>query len=654
MASYEKVFLKIGNVYLNRKTNQECELLEVIADSNEVYVRNLSTLRSEIVKITDIQNTPTSNDLNVDLSDISDEQLEKAKARYQAIEPLLQSKRASVRDRAKEINLPYRNLYRWLKAYENTNSLVGLIDRKSGWVEGKSRLAKEQEEIVKQVINDFYLTKVRPTVEQTCREVFRICSNKNITKPSRNAIKLRIQNIEEKEALKKRGQRELAKNRFTPTPNQFPNADFPLSVVQIDHTPVDLILVDSEYRKPIGRPYLTLAIDVYSRVITGYYLSLDEPSATSVAMCVARSILPKDSLLQQFGIENADWTVFGFPQKIHVDNGSDFQSRTFAKACELHNITLEFRPVARPQYGGHIERLIGTFMREVHNINGTTFSNIQKRDGYDSEKEASLTLDEFERWLLTFIVKVYNQRKHNGIGMSPMAKWKMGIFGDIAHEGIGVPLYPQDSKSLLIDFLPIYERTVQHFGVTIDGLRYYDTCLNAFINRKDKNGVKEKYIFKRDPRDISQIWFYDPIIKTYFPVNLANRSIGAISLWEYSQVRKFIVERGDKFINDHQVYDAITQMREIVKDSSEKTKKARRQQQRQKSHKKLTKQANDTFINPQIEQDVTISSQGTNLNSEYGLPTDNVNKNSKPTNGTENLTSSGLLVNYNFEIDDID
>lgn len=32
----------------------------------------------------------------------------------------------------------------------------------------------------------------------------------------------------------------------------------------------------------------------------------------------------------------------------------------------MHGITLEFRPVGRPEFGGHIERVIGTFMKEVH------------------------------------------------------------------------------------------------------------------------------------------------------------------------------------------------------------------------------------------------------------------------------------------------
>ncbi len=50
-------------------------------------------------------------------------------------------------------------------------------------------------------------------------------------------------------------------------------------------------------RQPIGRPYLTLAIDVFSRVVVGYYLSLDAPSVMSIAMCVSQAVLPKEKWL---------------------------------------------------------------------------------------------------------------------------------------------------------------------------------------------------------------------------------------------------------------------------------------------------------------------------------------------------------------------
>ena len=52
----------------------------------------------------------------------------------------------------------------------------------------------------------------------------------------------------------------------------FDSAQRPLDLVQIDHTKLDIIVVDDEQRLPIGRPWITLAIDVYSRMVTGFYI----------------------------------------------------------------------------------------------------------------------------------------------------------------------------------------------------------------------------------------------------------------------------------------------------------------------------------------------------------------------------------------------
>lgn len=56
-----------------------------------------------------------------------------------------------------------------------------------------------------------------------------------------------------------------ASKQYTSVQGYFPQMEQPHNVWQIDHTPVDLIIVDEVYRKPIGRPYLTLANDVYSQ-----------------------------------------------------------------------------------------------------------------------------------------------------------------------------------------------------------------------------------------------------------------------------------------------------------------------------------------------------------------------------------------------------
>ena len=88
----------------------------------------------------------------------------------------------------------------------------------------------------------------------------------------------------------------ILKDKYEAAAGSFPNADYPLAYVQIDHTPLDVEIVDEQYRETIGRAYLTLAIDVFSRMVVGYYLSLDEPSSISVAMCISSAILSKKKI----------------------------------------------------------------------------------------------------------------------------------------------------------------------------------------------------------------------------------------------------------------------------------------------------------------------------------------------------------------------
>ena len=237
--------------------------MEYLDENAQVLIRNLHTRQCKITSIYQLENVKINEreDLSVDLSEISDEYWEKALERYEMIKPLLERDQP-IKERAAELGVSERSLYRWLNAYNALGSVAGLVERKRGWSKGNSRLTKEQDELVASVINEFYLHKQRPTMEQTIREVQRVASQKGIPSPCRRTISLRLSNISEEEKLRKRGQKEKAKNKFTPKPNSFPNADHPLSVIQIDHTPVDLIIVDNQYRKPIGRPYLTLAMDV--------------------------------------------------------------------------------------------------------------------------------------------------------------------------------------------------------------------------------------------------------------------------------------------------------------------------------------------------------------------------------------------------------
>lgn len=525
-----------------------------------------------------------------DLDEIADEDWKIAQQRFAAIKPLLtitMMGRHDVEQRAEEVGVNAATLYRWLQRYNAIGVITALIPQKRGWKEGKSRIPVFAEQVIDEVIKDYYLTTQRSTPQKTVTEVLRRCQQRGIDPPHASTIRARIGKVTEKQRLRGRGFKEKAKNKFLPAAGSFPNADYPLAVIQIDHTPADIILVDDLYRKPIGRPWITLAMDVNSRMVTGYYLSFDPPSETSVAMCVAHSVLPKEEWLLLHKVD-AKWPVWGFPKTIHVDNGADFRSNNFQQSCLTYGINLEYRPVKQPRYGGHIERVLGTFLREIHDLPGTTFSSIKDKDGYNSEKEAVMTKSEFETWLVTLICKVYHQRMHSSIGMTPLRKWEIGIFGNNEIQGAGLPARPADRLTILLDFLPSFRRTVQTFGVTIDGMTYYADVLRQWINAEDPElkGKKREFVFRRDPRDISTVWFFDPDLKQYFKVPFADQALPSMSIWECQQAREVLKREGKKSVNEHQILHAITELRSKVEESKEMTKKARRSSQRRKEHEK--------------------------------------------------------------------
>lgn len=552
---------------------------------------NVESGRSAALRLMDIRpvDAPMAKAVpsTVDISDIADTDWQIAEQRYAAIKPLLDDPwggRAAVEARAKEVNVDTGTLYRWMQKFKAYEVISALIPQKRGWKAGNGRLSKEGEDVVAEVLHNFYLTKQRHTGNKTIEEVERRCLEKGIKPPSASAIRTRIARLSERERLRSRGYAEKARNKFMPVPGTFPNADYPLSVVQIDHTPVDLLLVDDVHRKEIGRPWLTLAIDVHSRMIVGYYLSFDPPSETSVAMCVAHSVLPKEDWMTLHGVD-ADWPVWGVPRTIHVDNGAEFRSNNFQKSCLMYGINLEFRPVKQPRYGGHIERLLGTFAREIHGLPGTTFSSTKEREGYESEKHAALTKSEFEKWLIQQICGIYHQRRHGALMLSPFRKWEIGIFGNAETPGVGIPPRPVDRHSILLDFLPAFKRTVQTFGVTIDGMSYYAEALRPWINANDPDTDKKReLIFRRDPRDISTLWFFDPDIKQYFQIPFADQALPAMSIWEYTRAKEKLKEVGESSIDKHKILRVVTEQRTLVEDAQEKTKRARRLAQRRRDH----------------------------------------------------------------------
>ncbi|WP_133683684.1 hypothetical protein [Paludibacterium purpuratum] len=55
-------------------------------------------------------------------------------------------------------------------------------------------------------------------------------------------------------------------------------------------------------RRPVGQPWSTLAIDVFSRMVVVFYVPFDPPGALSTGQYLANAILPKIAWLAKHGI----------------------------------------------------------------------------------------------------------------------------------------------------------------------------------------------------------------------------------------------------------------------------------------------------------------------------------------------------------------
>jgi putative transposase len=563
-----------------------------LADEREYVVRRFDTPTS--VVLSDLESNeqrtvgldqircrfPATRRQQTDLEALNEVRLSSAQARYAVIQPLLEAGRWTTQDveaAAQAGGVDRSSVYRWLKQF-GEGSMVSSLMRKERSDAGSAKLNPAVEGIIKQVITEYWLTPERRTPAAAYREVKRLCWNASprLAPPSMSTFVTRLDQVDALRAAKKR-QGEAAADKLQIIKGTMPFADRPYAVLQIDHTLVDIHLVDEVDRVCIGRPWLTVAIDVKSRMVAGYYVSFDPPGALGTGICLANAMLPKKAMLAQLGVDY-DYPCMGKPHMVHLDNAKEFRGKTLERACQEYGINLMFRKIKKPRYGAHIERLMGTLMTEIQTLRGTSFSNTQERGDYDSQGRAVMTLKEFELWLANLILGAYHNRKHSSLGRPPLSEYTRGILGDGTSFGPGVIDVITDEERLRTDFLPLVEQTVQPYGIKIDHIHYRSDVLNRWVGARDPKNKRSarKFLCRRDPRDISSILFFDPDAQTYFRIPFRDRSRPAISLWELRAVRKHLDDQGKAEVDEGEIFKAFDEMRRIEQSSARQTSKVRR------------------------------------------------------------------------------
>lgn len=443
-------------------------------------------------EIEPVDDVPEPDALLAKLTTISPEDAQVARRREIAVLRYLQG------ETAEQIGVKKRTLATWVAKYRFAErtwgfGYLGLVPA-YGQRGNRFQIDPRVAELVDKVITEEYLKPTAPTIAAAYRILLEKCKEAGLECISEQALGERISRIPQSEHDLRRGGRRLAYGSKSPVwylTDFNHSGDRPWDRVHIDCTQLDDFLVDSRTGLVLGKPWLTLAMDAYSRRVLAFCLSYEPPSYRRV-LCIMREIVRRFHRL---------------PDLVVTDNGKEFDNAYLQQFAGLYRITLEYRPKGAPRGGAMIERLFGTTNKMlVHNLVGNSRSLKNPRQttkATDPRNLAKLTLRELHALLERFFYDFYDRRPHPALdGMSPRDKWLKGI----TMSGERPSRYVPDDEAFRISTLPTTRKgtckVVPGKGIKIRHVWYW--C-NDFA----RPGVEGTEIpVKLEPWDISVAYAY--------------------------------------------------------------------------------------------------------------------------------------------------
>lgn len=453
-------------------------------------------------------------------------------------------------------------IYRWWHAYHNTKSVSRLIDGRQR--SGRPRITCADtffEEALAKIYLDPQKHPASAVYDEMCLNI-RIANKQadkdlQVTCPSRATVYRRIAALEQDLVDQARLGKRAAEGKYRPVTGSVKVKRI-LERIEVDHTPLDLIVIDEDTALPLGRPWLTVAIDRYSRMIMGFYVCFHEPSSFSILQCLKRAVLPKEAWLLKYPDIKEQWPCHGIPELIASDNGMDLHSDAFVKICGEMGIQLLFCPAKEPEYKGSVERFFRTISQGlIHRLPGSVFSNIDQRGDYPSEEVAAIDLKTLMHLMTKWVVEVYHCSKHRKLGMTPLAKWTDGL----GERSIELPAHPEQMDVLV--GIPA-QRVLFRYGLEMDNLFYNSADLQAVFGRAGADS-RLKLNLKYYEDDISYIHVLDPYNASYLRVPATDWDYAAgLTRHVHTLIQAAVrIKHGNRF-NAARLLEAKAEIQEIV------------------------------------------------------------------------------------------
>jgi putative transposase len=455
------------------------------------------------------------------------------------------------------------------------NSIVALIPQHAK--KGRATVfTPELEDLLLDVLNTTYFKPEAIPVKQVYEEFIRRTREYNSDKlPSRqlkyisdSTVRRYIKSLDPFEVEVNKNGRHAAEKKFSKSVGQLTVNNI-LDRWEIDHTPLDVMIVDPVTGNVIGRPFLTVVLDRYSRMVMAYWIHFSAPNTESVLRVIERAISPKTTWLAKYPKVINEWPARGLPLRIVPDNAAEFHADNLITAFTEMGIEIMFPRSRGPQMKGAVERFFRTLnMGLIHTLPGTTFSNVKDRGDYKPEKHACLTMKSLESALVKWIVDIYHQSPHKGLASNtPMAVWK-------AMEPSRVIQMPSDLDALETALSHRKFVTVQPYGIQLSNNFYHSDELASLRLKL----AKEQKVQMRYRDEMGHIWVHDPFRNIFFEVPAKDKRLIGTSRDIYKDAVKKAKSENAKLVDREAIQEAYHQIREGIDEARRSNKKTVRRE----------------------------------------------------------------------------
>lgn len=445
-------------------------------------------------------------------------------------------------------------IYSWLRESPEDLTEGGCAPNHSG--KGRKRFAGWQDwvlEIIEEAFGQLYLkagketsiSVVKGAVDLKINEILgnkeivnRLGGLQSIEAPVVNEEQLRkyLRSMDLHEYTSKRFGKAFADHIFRAVfPKSRPSR--PLEIVELDATRLDVTVIWNGQK--VVNPWITVIVDLYSRMIVGFHLSASPPSIQTVAEALKNAMFDKE-YVKHFKRIDGEWPCFGFPELIVVDRGKENISNDVLQMAKETGLNIKVLPGRSPWMKGVVERFFRTLNQGlIHSLPATTLSNYMMLGRYKPLKDGCIEIDDLYECLHWWIIDVYSKRFHMGILNYPIDVWEEGVRD--------YPVQPVlSAEKLNLWCMKNKPKKLNREGITLSYLKYCSDEVVAWLRDPRVNKAKDcptgsvSVNVKYNPADMGYVMVEHPETEEWLRVDVVDSQkdyASGLSEWQHDKIR---------------------------------------------------------------------------------------------------------------------